>query len=317
MDESTLPPALPQVEVQIVLTGPLEPSEMGAAPSVARPDLLRGVVYVFQEKDVLQEGGGADFQEGGTEPENNAGAFLGRFKVDSDTPMETKFMDDNGNETDGWRVSLITIDPISEDEIETIFNASKSYWALYMFPPVDRVAGVFSQLTETELQMIPQEIRDRLPRQMPQLDPKDLEGVSPGVAKIWGSYRNEWDDPESEFARDFSALLDWLYQQRSSLLRDIATAQSDIETYKEADRKNKAENEELEKDGILEEKRRDAMTKQRNEVEALLKQYTEEANKIGLQMEKIQLLSEALLVGIAESHIKASEKIEERVSRSE
>ncbi|MDR0328531.1 MAG: hypothetical protein LBI05_09585 [Planctomycetaceae bacterium] len=309
MDESTLPPALQQMEAQVIITGPLEPSAMGAAPSVVRPDSLRGVVYVFQEGGVSQESG--------IEPENNAGSFHGRFKVDSDVPVETKFMDDKGNEINGWRVSLITIDPIGEDEIETIANASDSRWAIYMSPPVDRVAGVFSQLTEAELQMIPQEIRDRLSRQMPQLEPEDLEGVPPAVAKIWEAYRNEWDDPESEFARDFAALLDWLYQQRSRLRRDINVALSDSEMFKEAEKKSKAENEELEKDAILEEKRRDAMTEQRNAVEELLKQRTEEVNSIELQMEKIQTLSEALLLGIAEAQVKAVEKIEERINRSE
>ena len=296
MEESVLPPALQQVEVQIIITEPLQPNETGTATDVVSPETLRGVVYVFEE---------------GTE--NNVGTFLGRFKVDSDIPTGTKFLDSEGNEKNGWRVTLVTIDPISADEIEQIWGAGESRWAIYMSPPINRVAGVFSQLTEEEKQMIPEEIRESFqPRPMPELQPEELEGVDPSVAEIWKKYREEMDDPESELAQDFSTLLDWLYQQRSSLHRDIRIAESDIETYKAAEEKNKTENEKMEVDCVLEEKRAEAMNIQRDAVKALLEQYESEINRITLLIEKLQAQAAVSVTGITDAQQKAAEIIEER-----
>ena len=149
------------VEVQIIVTGPFMPGEAGAPTDVVRPDALRGVVYVFEE---------------GTE--DDAGLFLGRFNVVSDELPTAKFLDDEGNEKNSYRVTLVTVDPINDNEVEQIFDASRSRWAIYLTPPVDRVAGIFDQLTEEEKQAIPEELRARFqPRPMPELTEEDIEYI--------------------------------------------------------------------------------------------------------------------------------------------
>jgi len=300
MDERTLPPALQQVETQIIITGPFAPSETGIATDVQLPATLNGVVYVFEDN-----------------AENHSGAFLGRFNVVGE-PEPAKFPGDDENEKNGWRITLVTIDPISEGEIEQIFNASNSRWAIYMTPPVDRIAGIFSQLTVEEMQMIPEELREKFkPRPMPPLEPEDLEGISPDVVKIWEAYRSEWDDPEAEFARDFATLLDWLYQQRSGLIRDIRTAEANIETFKTATEKNGAENKKMEEDLALEEKKAAAMVTQRDAVKTLLDKREEGINATALQIEKIQTLSAAYVEGMTKYQLKLVEIIETPAKNSD
>jgi len=291
-DEITLPPALLQVEAQLIITEPFMANDTGA---VVVPDQLRGIVYVFEE--------------GG---ENNAGSFLGRFRVISDAPTPTKFRDNEGNEKGGYQVTLTTADPISDQEIDQILDASKSRWALYMTPPVDRVAGIFNKLTVEEQQAIPEEFLQ--PRPMPELSDEEIEGLDPKVVELWKLYRTTIDDPESESGREFAAALDWLYQQRSSLHRLIADAESDIATYKAAEEKNQIENEKLEEDCVLEEKRVAAMNVQRDHVKTLLEQYDAEINKIALQIEKLQVLGPAYVAKIAEYQLKAVEQIEAKVN---
>jgi hypothetical protein len=300
MDERTLPPTLLQIEAQIIITGPFLPNETGAEIDVVMPDALRGVVYAFAEGD-----------------EENAGAFLGRFHVDS-TPTPTKFRDNEGNEKNGFLITLITIDPISEAESEQILNATQSRWAVYLTPPVDRIAGIFDQLTEADKEAISEELRERfLPRPMPELTEEDKEGASPEVLKIWQAVREKQDDPESESAYDFSATLDWLYKRRSAARRDIITAESYINTNTVAAEKANAENEKLEKDGTLEEKRAKAMNGQREAVKTLSEQYGTEINNIALQIEKLQALQEAYVEKIEEYQQRAVTEIEERTKEPE
>jgi hypothetical protein len=83
MDERTLPPALQQVETQIIITGPFAPSETGIATDVQLPATLNGVVYVFEDN-----------------AENHSGAFLGRFNVVGE-PEPAKFPGDDENEKNG------------------------------------------------------------------------------------------------------------------------------------------------------------------------------------------------------------------------
>jgi len=297
MEERTLPPALQQVEAMIIITGPFAPSETGGEADVILPETLKGVVYVFEEK------------EGG----EGTGAFLGRFNVSSE-PIATKFQDIEGNEKNGWRIALLTIDPISEEEVEKIFATSKSRWSIYLTPPVVRIAGVFDQLTEEEKQIIPEEIRNQLQsRSKPELTEEEKEGVAPQVAALWEKYWQTMDDPEAEFAQDYPARLDWQYQQRSSLSRNIRITESDIETYKTAEEKNNAENKQLEEDCILEDKRVAAMNVQRDAVKGLAEQYEAERNKIALQIEKLQALIEGYVAEIKNAQLKAVEKIEEQI----
>ena len=128
-----LPPALEQVVAQIVLTGPLVPDAAGALTSVAAPDSLRGVVYVFEESNAIEE----------DRDSSGGAAFLGRFTV-AGTPVSTNFFDNDGNQVSGWRVTLITSDPLNNVEISRIGEASgrarldrrQTSWAIYLAPPM-------------------------------------------------------------------------------------------------------------------------------------------------------------------------------------
>ncbi|GHT21935.1 hypothetical protein FACS189419_03700 [Planctomycetales bacterium] len=106
---------LRQVDVALVITGPK------SGTSTAVPEGLRGIVYAFQE---------------GTD--TNPGVFLGRFAVNS-SPAPAKYNDGAGNEQDGYQVSLITVDSISETEIKTIENAASAKWSILLIPPKDAV----------------------------------------------------------------------------------------------------------------------------------------------------------------------------------
>ena len=291
VNEITLPPALFQVEAQIIITSPFLANETGVATDVIVPDQLRGIVYAFEEGEA-----------------HNAVAFLGRFRVTSDAPTPTKFSDNENNEKNGYQITLTTADPISDQEIDQILDASKSRWALYLTPPVDRVARLIDQLSDEEKQAIPEELRQ--PRPMPELTPEEKEGQDPKVVEAWEQYRKTMDDPESALGRDLAAALNWYYEQRSSLNRHIEIAQSDIATYKAAEEKNQIENEKLEGDCVREEKRVEAMNVQRDHVKTLLEQYEAEVNKITLQIEKLQAMGAAYAAKIAEYQLKAVEKIE-------
>jgi len=297
MSERTLPPALQQVLTQIIITGPFAPSEFGGETDVVRPDTLKGTVYVFAE-DVIEEGG------------NNAGAFLARFNVEGE-PTPTKFRGDEGDEKNGFLMTLITIDPLSDVEIEQIFGAAQSRWAIYTTPPLDQFAGIFDQLTEEEKQMIPEELREKFqPRSMSELTDEERQGVDSDVAAVWTSIRKTVDDPEDEWAQDFSVLLDWLYRQRSTTLREIKIAKADMATYEAAEEKTQAENVKLTGDCILEEKRVDAMTVQWNEVKKQLEAYEKEVASLTLQVEKLQTLAAGYVKKITEYQLQVIEKIE-------
>ena len=315
IEEQTLPPALEQISAQIILTGPILQGAAGAIPAVVPPDTLRGVVYVFEEAGVQLDG----VQQDGEEPNTpSAGSFVGRFTVEG-APVPTKFRNDDEIEVDGWRVTLISADPIDDNEIEHIFDAAQSRWAVYMTPPIDRIAGIFTHLTEEQKQMIPEELRERFePRPMPELNDEEKEEATAGEIALWERYRETFDDPESEYAHDFAAVLDWLYQHRNSMRRDISVTKSNIETYTEALEKASSENNKLETVDIpLEEKRVAAMIKQRDTVRELLKQYEEEIANLMLQMEKLQVLAKAFITGIAEALIQAAEKVEEQVRNAQ
>jgi len=137
-----LPPALQQIMAPVVITGPMVPNEAGTETEVAFPEHLRGVVYVFEQGD-----------------EENPGKFLARFNVDSE-PTPVPFRDEEENQKTGYQIRLITIDPIDDDEIDQVLEARPN-WALYMAPPIDRIAGIFDQLSEQEWEMIPLELRER------------------------------------------------------------------------------------------------------------------------------------------------------------
>ena len=300
VDEKTLPPALPQVEARIIITEPFEDNE--TKDVVVMPATLNGIVYVFEERNNNDADG--------------FGAFLGRFNINSE-PAATKFTDDDGNEKNGWRMTMVTIDPISKNEIEQI-KSSKSRWAICMTPPVDRFAGVFSQLTDEELQTIPQEIRERFQsRPMPELEAKELEGLDPQVVKIWQKYREEMDDPESELAQDYSTLLVWLYQQRNNRNREIKIAEADINTHQEAAKKNEENNKKLEEDCSLEDKRVAAMTRQRDAVTKLYQEYEEANNKQASLIETLHAQSKGHVDGIMDAQLKVIKKIEGQTSNSE
>ena len=295
LSERTLPPALLQVIAQIIITGPLTTGETGAETETVPPEHLRGIVYVFEE--------------------GNNGTFLGRFTVDS-VPTPTPFRDDEGNQKNGYRVTLVSSDHISDEEIEQIFEASEAAsarWAIYLTPPVDRISGIFDKLTDEEKQMIPEEFAEKFqPRPMAELTDEEKEGADPNVVAIWEKIRATIDNPEAEAAQDFALMLDWLYQRRSGLLRDIKVAESDIATYNTAEEQTKAENEKLTADCVLEETRVGAMNIQRDAVMGQLEQYQAEINSIELQIEKIQALNEAYVAKIAEYQTKAVEEMEKQ-----
>ena len=292
MREVPLPPALPQVSVQVTITGPFVP---GAETEVVLPEHLRGVVYVFEEND-----------------EGLASTFLGRFTVDSE-PTPTPFRDDEGNQKNGYRIPLITADSVGEWEIEQIFDAGRSRWSIFLFPPVDRIAGIFDQLTEEEKQGIPEDFWEQFqPRPMQELAEEDTDGVDTNVLAAWKQIRSTMDDPEADAAQDLAAMLDWLYERRSALRREKEATELDLITYDAAEEKAKAENEILESDGDLEEQRVGAMNVQRNAVRTQLEQIQTEIGKITLQIEKLQALNAAFVAKIAEYHAMAVEKIEEK-----
>jgi len=291
-NQITLPPALAQVEAQVIITSPLVPNEAGIATDVVLPENLRGVVYVFEEGN-----------------EDKAGAFLGRFRVDT-VPTPTKFRDSEGGEKNGYQVTLMTADPVSEREINQILGARQSSWAIYMTPPVDRFAGIFDQLTEEEKNALPEELRS--PRPMPELIEEDKEGVDPQTVKIWEGYREKMDDPEFESVRDVAKALNWLYEQRSRLLRDIKIILTDSAEYKAADEKSKVENEKLTNDCVHEEKRVEAMKAQRDHVKTLLEQYVAEIDSMTVRVEKLQAQIAWFAAKIAEYQLKVVEKIEKQ-----
>jgi len=359
IDERTLPPALQQVVVQVIITGPFVSGEMGIATNVAPPEALRGIVYAFKETVESDEENAV----------SHPSSFLGRFTVEG-TPVETPFIDDEGNQKSGFRITLVTADPINDEEIDKIFGAGEAHsrWAIYTRSPVDRISGIFDQLTEEEMQAIPAELRDRFqPRSMPELTREkietqiretrrllesqdvDWEGIRRSMRlseektvqelrryvqesvemleqaietweqeqnrnAVWEKYRERMDDPEADSAHAYSTMLSWLYQQRSSLNRTLAIAQSEIGTFREAMERIVDENEKIEADGDLEEKRRAAMEVQRDAVKKLLEEYEAEINRIQLQIEKLQAMATALVARIAEIQLKVVEKIEEEAA---
>ena len=290
-------PGLPQVEARVTITGPLAPSETGGEAEVVNPEHLKGIVYVFEESG-----------------EGQPGAFLGRFNVVSE-PTPNPFFDDGGNQKTGYRVTLLTADPISTDETEQIFGACRSRWAIFLSPPVDRVAGIFDQLTEEDKRTIPAELLGKFqPRPVQALTAEEKDGVDPNVVDLWQRVREGMDDPEAEAAADFAAVLDWLYQRRSSVWRDIHVIGLDIADYKAAEVRVIAENEKLRADGDLELKRDAAMDIQRNAVKSLLEQYQEEINNILLRIEKLQTLNEAYVAKVREYQEKAVKEIEKQAA---
>jgi cell division protein FtsB len=145
---------------------------------------------------------------------------------------------------------------------------------------------------------------------MPDLTEEEKEDVPPNVLAFWEEIRTKMDDPEADASQDPAAMLDWLYQRRSNLLREIEIAEADIATYKAAKENAEAENEKLSADGDLEEKRVEAMNVQRDAVGEQLEQSQAEIDRITLQIEKLQTLNAAYVAKIAEYHAMAVEAIE-------
>jgi hypothetical protein len=271
--ERTLPPAMQQVEVQLIITTPLAaPSNTEVEVDVVLPETLKGLVYVFAENvaEDTEENGGAV-----------TSTFLGRFNVDSE-PVSTKFRNDEGNEINGWRVTLHTTDAISKQEIEQIFAAARLRWSIHLTPPVDsaeRIARTFDPLTENG--------------------------------------NDDQDTLEIELAQNFAAMLDWKYQDRSRFQRAIDVASSDITTFRASEEKNESENKKLMADCVLEERRAAAMVTQRDAVKDVLEQYEAEAAKLTLQVEKLQTLAMAYVDKIGEAQAKSIENMEEQNSNLE
>jgi hypothetical protein len=292
--EETLPPALNQVIVQVLITSPLAAVDLGAQAEVVFPEHLMGVVHVFVEGEQAGE----------------IGPFLGRFTVDS-VPTAAQFRDDDGNQIAGYRVTLITADPVGNDEIELIFDATGSRWAIFLAPPIDRYAGIFDNLTEEQRQMIPPDMLDRFqPRPMPPLTEAETEGVPANVLAVWEAIRAKIDDPQAGVARDYTTMLDWLYEQLSMARRDIHGTDVDIKIFQEAKDRIDAENIKLRADGDLELKRVAAMEIQRDASKILLEQYQEEVNNLVLQIEKQETLNEFYVAKLAEYQALAVEIID-------
>ena len=338
IEERERAPALQQLVARIIITGP--PDERGIETDAASPDILGGVVYVFHEE---------------LDNETNQyriSKFLGRFNVEGN-PMPTQFFDREQNQKNGFLITLVTADPVSGDEIVQIIDETTQQhsWAIFTSPPVDRVAGIFDQLSEEEKQIFPVELLEQFqPRTMDELTDNDVEELlsdfkalaedwsvepeerqkfseavemwerasdSSQVKEIWNLYRAKMDDPAAESSSDFSILLDWLYLRRSGLLRGIAVAKADIKTLEEVEDKTKKENEKLEEDCLLEEKREKAMGIQRDAVNELLDEYETEVRTLGVKIEKLQVMAAAYVAKIVEYQLMAIEKIEERVEKVE
>ena len=147
-----------------------------------------------------------------------------------------------------------------------------------------------------------------------------LQRLRNDVIEKWKQYRATTDnpdatidDPDASLPQDYAARLNWLYQQRSSLLRAIKDSESVIEMYHAATDQAKAEGNKLEEQDIpLETKRVSAMEAQRDVVGELLKQYKDEIASIALQIEKLKTQSKEYVDGITEAQLNAAEKIEER-----
>ena len=162
-DGNKLRQSSPVAEVEIIVTSPFAPSEAGVPTDVVPPETLRGVVYVFRE--------------GAKDDLGDPGTFLGRFNVGNE--LKTRpFLDDEGNEKLGYRITLVSTDLINDDEVEQIFEACNSRWTIYTAPPVDRVAGIFDRLTEEEKQAIPEDMWAVFqPRPVPELAEEDIEYI--------------------------------------------------------------------------------------------------------------------------------------------
>ena len=295
IEEVTLPPALPQIRVRLIITGP--PDASGIETDATSPEHLRGIVYAFNET-------------------NNGSTFLGRFSVDSGTIQTTKFSVDNGSgERDGYQITLISSDHLNSEEVTQIFDAGRARWAMYLTPPTDRVAGIFTQLTDDEKAMISAELLDRFQsRDMPELTDEEKQDVAPNVLAVWEKVRSGLDDPEAEWALDYAPALDWLYLWQGTLLRNIAATEVHIATNKFAEEKAKAENEKMTADCVLEEAGVARMEVQRDVVKGILEQYQEEVASMTLQTEKLQTLNEAFVAKIAEYQATAVESIEKRAT---
>ncbi|MDR3234647.1 MAG: hypothetical protein LBT46_13470 [Planctomycetaceae bacterium] len=237
---------LQQVEVLLVITEPLVGA--GANAVTAVPDALKGVVYAFKE------GSGQNNEE------QNSVFFLGRFTVTS-APMPTKYHDANGTEQNAYQVSLVTADPLSDDEIQDIRNADKAKWTLMLSPPKD-------------------------------------------VAS------NETDgDPDKR--RDAAVALDYVLKERSELNNTRETLNSYIQTSQEAAKASDSENNKMQQDIAMEEKRAEAMQKNREAVNKTLKEYETAIRDLTLQSEKLQVLQAAYLAKIAQAQLQVKKKIEQ------
>ena len=289
----TLPPALTQVLAQVIITGPLVASEAGAQAAVVHPEHLMGVVYVFAEDD-----------------KGNIGAFLGRFNVDS-VPAPAQFRDDEGNQIAGYRVTLITADPVGKGEIDLISGAAGSPWAIFMAPPIDRYAGIFDILTEEQKEALPPEMLEKFgPRPMPELTDEEKEGVSADVIAAWEKIRATMDDPEAGAAKDYTTVLDWLYERLSTARLGIHSTTVDIATLKASEDRIRTDNIQYKAEGDREAKRAAFMKTQRDAVETLLGEYQEEVNDLTLQAEKLQSHNEAHVNKIGEYQATAIELME-------
>jgi len=306
-------PPPPQVNVQVIITGPAD--AQGIETDAPEPKALLGVVYVFAEPKPAPPAE----EEGGQEANNTKAPaiFLGRFRVAPIPLATTKFQDKAGEEKNGYRVTLITSDPINDTEVDRIVTAANLRWAIYTAPPVDRVADFFSLLSESDreefLKMFPEEQRELL--KMSTWDeptPEELEGIDSKAADMWVRLRKGWDNPEAESAQNYAMALNWLFRKRVRLEREIATARTNITIFETAVQQKAAENEQLRKDGDLEKKRVNAMDTQRETVKLLLDEYIAEINKMTLQHEKLQALSEAYVSAITDAMLKVTEKIENR-----
>ncbi|MCL2743949.1 MAG: hypothetical protein FWE67_08860 [Planctomycetaceae bacterium] len=188
----------------------------------------------------------------------------------------------------GAQVTLNSVDILSKDEIEKIQkNAGSSRkWTVYSTAPKDRVDGVLSQLSEDEIDTI-----------------------------IPAAKRDELLDPNRPL-KDFNELLNTLYAWRIELQNRIDRSNNDIKQLEDAQKKAEEEIDALQADKNLENKRIDAMTKQRDTVKLRLADYESTVVKLKEVIDTAQKQNEWYVARIAEYQLKTAAKIQQSAEQA-
>ncbi|MDR0520789.1 MAG: hypothetical protein LBH00_02925 [Planctomycetaceae bacterium] len=277
-------------KIQLTVTNPLGIKEDGAAgDEVVTPDTFKGVVYAFTESGPPR--------------------FAGRFRVDG-TPASMPFHDSAGQEKKGYALNLVSADALTSAEISQLKEDAKLTWTIRLNPPADQNAGSIASLPEDQKANIHADLLELL--KLPELTEEQKKKLTPDGIALWERYRKETVMQES--AGDYAVRFDGLYTRRNALLRSKAVAESNIAAYKKAIEQAGAEEKKLTHDAELEEKRGEAMTQNKNIVEALLNDYKKERERMHLQIEKMQTDQQVRAAKIQEYQTQAAEIVRQKAA---